>query len=76
MITSAGFGLVVSTCIPSVELAMSLAPVILIPLMLFAGYFVSQDKIPYFFYEFKYISIFKYSYQTAVRVSSFKFTMR
>ena len=67
-LTGSGYGLVVSTFIPSIELIMSLIPVILIPMMLFSGFFVSQDKIPYYFYEFKYTSFFKYPYQTAVRV--------
>lgn len=50
------------------ELAVSIAPIILVPMMLFAGYFVSQDKVPYFFYEFLYISPIKYAFQASVQI--------
>ena len=67
-IAGAGYGLVISTFVPSMELAMSMTPVILIPMMLFAGFFVGQDKIPYYFYEFQYISPVKYAFQAALQV--------
>lgn len=47
---------------------MALVPVLIIPMMLFAGFFVGQDKIPYYFYEFKYISPIKYGFQAGVVV--------
>ena len=31
--------------------------------MLFAGFFVNQNNIPWFLKEFQYMSIFKYGYQ-------------
>lgn len=31
--------------------------------MLFAGFFVNQDNIPWWLREFQYMSIFKYGYQ-------------
>ena len=42
---------------------MTLTPVLIIPFMLFAGFFVSSDNIPIFLKEFEYLSIFKYGYE-------------
>lgn len=36
---------------------------LIIPFMLFAGFFVNQDNIPWYLKEFQYLSIFKYGYQ-------------
>ena len=58
----------ISTFIPSMELAMAMTPVLLVPMMLFSGFFVGQDKIPYYFYEFQYISPMKYAFQAALQV--------
>jgi len=58
------FGLTISTFIPRPEVAMAMVPLLIIPFMLFAGFFVNQNNIPYFFYEFAYISIFKYAFQS------------
>ena len=44
-------------------MAVTLTPVLIIPFMLFAGFFVNQDNIPWFLIEFQYLSIFKYGYQ-------------
>ena len=35
--------------------------------MLFAGFFVSSDNIPWYLKEFEYLSIFKYGYQALMR---------
>lgn len=42
---------------------MTLTPVLIIPFMLFAGFFVNQANIPKFLIVFQYLSIFKYGYQ-------------
>lgn len=34
--------------------------------MLFAGFFVNQNNIPWFLMEFQYLSIFKYGFQALV----------
>lgn len=61
--TGTAYGLLISVCIPKLEVAMAMTPVVLIPLMAFAGFFVNQDKIPYYFIEFEYISPWKYAFQ-------------
>jgi hypothetical protein len=40
----------------------TLTPVLIIPFMLFAGFFVSANQIPLFLKEFEYLSIFKYGF--------------
>lgn len=42
---------------------MTLTPVLIIPFMLFAGFFVNQNNIPVYLIEFQYLSIFKYGFQ-------------
>ena len=50
------------------EMAMALVPVIIIPFMVMAGFFVNQNSIPYFFYPYEYLSTFKYNFQPAIIV--------
>jgi len=57
-----GYALVISAGFSDKQLAVTLTPVLIIPFMLFAGFFVASSNIPYFLREFEYISIFKYGY--------------
>lgn len=59
---SSGYSLIISTSFSDKQLAVTLTPVLIIPFMLFAGFFVAADNIPWFLKEFEYLSIFKYSY--------------
>jgi hypothetical protein len=47
-------------------MAMTLTPVILIPFMLFSGFFVNLDNVPWFLKEFEYISLYKYGNQALI----------
>jgi hypothetical protein len=58
-----GYALILGTCFSDKQLAVTLTPVLIIPFMLFAGFFVNQDQIPVWLIEFQYLSIFKYGYQ-------------
>lgn len=58
-----GYALILGTIFADKQLAVTLTPVLIIPFMLFAGFFVNQDQIPKFLIEFQYMSIFKYGYQ-------------
>eukprot|EP01017_Pseudomicrothorax_dubius_P039503 TRINITY_DN606_c0_g1_i4.p1 TRINITY_DN606_c0_g1~~TRINITY_DN606_c0_g1_i4.p1 ORF type:complete len:696 (+),score=61.84 TRINITY_DN606_c0_g1_i4:124-2088(+) len=60
---SSGYGVLLSVIFPKVETALSMVYVIILPFMVCSGYFVSQDKIPFFFYPFQYLSPWKYAYQ-------------
>ena len=60
---SSGYSLIISATFSDKQLAVTLTPVLIIPFMLFAGFFVSSDNIPIYLKEFEYLSIFKYGYQ-------------
>ena len=59
---SSGYALIIGTMFSDKQLAVTLTPVLIIPFMLFAGFFVNQNNIPWFLKEFQYMSIFKYGY--------------
>ena len=65
---SSGFALIISSLVSDKQLAVTLTPVLIIPFMLFAGFFVNQENIPVFLIEFQYISVFKYGYQALMLV--------
>jgi ATP-binding cassette subfamily G (WHITE) protein 1 len=60
---SSGYSLIISASFSDKQLAVTLTPVLIIPFMLFAGFFVSASSIPIFLKEFEYLSIFKYGFQ-------------
>lgn len=64
---SSGYSLIISASFSDKQLAVTLTPVLIIPFMLFAGFFVSSSKIPVWLKEFEYLSIFKYGYQALLR---------
>jgi ABC-2 type transporter len=67
---SAGsYALIISTLFSDKQLAVTLTPILIIPFMLFAGFFVNQSNIPIWLIEFQYLSFFKYGYQTLMLVS-------
>jgi len=59
---SGGYALILGTIFSDKQLAVTLTPVLIIPFMLFAGFFVNQDNIPKFLMPFQYLSIFKYGF--------------
>lgn len=63
------YALIISTIFSDKQLAVTLTPVLIIPFMLFAGFFVNQDNIPIWLIEFQYLSFFKYGYQALMLVS-------
>jgi hypothetical protein len=62
------YSLIISTIFADKQLAVTLTPVLIIPFMLFAGFFVNQDNIPIWLIEFQYLSFFKYGYQALLLV--------
>ena len=72
--TGVSYGLLLSVLFPKAEMAMSLVPMLIVPFMLFAGFFVNQNNIPYYFYPILYLSMFKYGFQSAVQVVLFEFS--
>jgi len=65
--SGAGYGLCVSTFVPRMEVAMAFIPILVVPFMIFAGFFINPQNIPVYYYEFEYTSLFKYNYQAAVQ---------
>lgn len=64
---SASYGAVLSTVIPQFDVVMALIPVLIIPLMIVGGYFISLSEVPKFFYWMEYISMFKYGFQALIQ---------
>ena len=59
---AAGYALVIGTTFADKHVAVTLTPVLIVPFMLFAGFFVNTNMIPIYLKEFEYISVFKYGY--------------
>lgn len=58
-----GIGYVLGATFSDAKVINILSPIFVVPMMLFAGYFVNQNTIPVFLTPFKWISIFRYGYQ-------------
>jgi len=57
------FALFMSSLIDRQEIAPAIFPIFIFTQALTSGFFVNMNDIPYIFYPFKYISVFRYSYQ-------------
>ncbi|XP_041367140.1 protein white-like [Gigantopelta aegis] len=58
---SGAVGYFVSSVARSVSLALSVAPPLMVPLMLFGGFLISDGSIPVYFIWMKYVSWFKFA---------------
>ncbi|XP_078572713.1 protein white-like [Branchiostoma floridae x Branchiostoma japonicum] len=58
---SVSAGYMISTLSPSVDVAMAIAAPMLIPLMLFGGFFLKANSVPVYFIWLEYVSWFKYA---------------
>lgn len=61
-LTAGSYGLILASIFPDKQMAISLYPVLVIPLAMFGGFFVSLDSIPKWLAEISYISFYKYAY--------------
>ena len=59
-LAAGSYALIVGSIFSDKQVAMTLIPVVVTPLMLFAGYFANSNNIPIYLKEFEYISFFKY----------------
>lgn len=64
---ASAYGLLLSSIFPDPEVALSLVPVLIIPLMLLGGFFAPLENVHDFFRVFEVISVFKYGYQTSMQ---------
>mmetsp|Transcript_26825 Transcript_26825/g.43807 ORF Transcript_26825/g.43807 Transcript_26825/m.43807 type:complete len:755 (+) Transcript_26825:191-2455(+) len=58
----AAWGIWIASVFPSLELAVAIAPLFVLPLVLFSGFFVTNDGIPPYFDWIKYISPMKWAF--------------
>lgn len=58
-----GLGYMVSTAAGSVNVALAVGPIAILPIMLFGGLYISLDQIPSFLRWLKDISFFKYTFE-------------
>jgi hypothetical protein len=65
---ASAYGLLLSVFIPKVEIAMAIVPTISVTFLSCAGYFTTQNTIPYVLYPFKYLSFFRYGFEAGVMV--------
>lgn len=64
---ASAYGLLLSTLFADEEVALSLVPVLIVPLMLVGGFFAPLENVHDFFRVFEYISMFKYVYQVGIQ---------
>ena len=58
--SATGYGYTISAIAPSVEAANAIAPPLMVPLLLFGGFFLQSDTVPAYFIWLKYMSWFYY----------------
>lgn len=58
---SVSFGYVISTAANSVNTALAIAPPLLVPLIMFGGFFLNAGSVPDYFIWLEYLSWFKYA---------------
>lgn len=61
-----GFGLMAGAFISNATIINIISSIIIVPMMLFSGFFVNQDNFPWFLTPFEYISVHKYAYQALI----------
>lgn len=70
---ASAYGLLLSTAFSDPEVALSLVPLLIIPLMLVGGFFAPLTNVPDFYKLFEYISVFKYLYQAMIYSQFYKY---
>ena len=59
-LSATGYGYMISALAPTVEAANALAPPLMVPLLLFGGFFLQTNSVPPYFIWLKYMSWFYY----------------
>eukprot|EP00741_Cyanophora_paradoxa_P002545 tig00000605_g2469.t1 len=69
LMTNCGYalGIFIAALCPELEVALVIAPVLILPLMIFSGFFVNNGGIPVYFDWIKYISPMKYGFEALVK---------
>ena len=62
-IVSAGYGFFISALAPTAEIANAIATGLMVPLLIFGGFFILPSATPWYFIWVKYLSWFYYGFQ-------------
>jgi len=65
-LVSVSLGLAISAGAPNVTVANIIAPITLVLLMLFGGFFINSANVPVYLIWLQYLSFFKYGYEALV----------
>lgn len=57
---STSFGYLISCASSSISMALSIGPPVIIPFLLFGGFFLNSGSVPYYFKWLSYLSWFRY----------------
>lgn len=60
------FGYVIAIGAPSVPTALAIAPVAILPLLVFGGFLINVASIPVYFYWLAYVSFLRYGFEIAM----------
>ncbi|XP_067022118.1 protein white-like [Acropora muricata] len=60
------YGYVISTLAPTVTAATSLGPPLMLPLLIFGGFFLKTTSVPVYFVWLKYVSWFMYGFEALI----------
>ncbi|XP_078378566.1 protein white-like isoform X2 [Oculina patagonica] len=60
------FGYIISTIAPTIPAATSLGPPLMLPLLIFGGFFLKNTTVPVYFVWLKYISWFMYGFEALI----------
>ncbi len=66
--TAISMGYLISTAVPSVDVALAVAPVVILPFLLFGGLFVNTASIPDWLAWAEYISWFRYAFNACAEI--------
>jgi hypothetical protein len=60
------FGLFVGASAPSLNAAMAIGPVVVMPMVMFSGFLINNSELPVYFRWFEVLSFFKYTFHIAM----------
>jgi ABC-type multidrug transport system permease subunit len=64
--TAISMGYFVSALCPTIALAMAITPMVVIPLMIFGGFFLNSESVPLYFIWLEKISFLRYAFENVI----------